>query len=139
MRPLFIPSLLVLLVACGKGELDPATLTGNPFDRDYDGPAVFELDTTYLGTVVVPGGVVTYQVIAFRVREELFLADASYSVQVSDRESGVTTVIGPTPPNSDRFAYHKPDVVTGAPVCLDLSLYNNQSAARAEEICATLQ
>ncbi len=131
--------LMVLLHSCGKGELDPASLTNNPFDPDYSGPAVYEYDTTYLHIISLPQGPVSYQVISFRVKEELFLSDVAYSVQVFDRENGITTVIAPDPPNSDHFNYNKPDLVIGSPVCLDLRLYNNQSAARAEEICATLQ
>ncbi len=140
MKPL--PTILIaaaLFCGCGKGELDPDTLTNNPFDPSYTGPGVYEFDTTYLDVVVIPGGVITYQVIAFRVKEELFLSDAAYSVQVHDRESGITSVIEPDPSGSDHFRYLKPDAVIGSPVCLDLRLYNNQSAARAEEICATLQ
>ncbi len=132
---LFLP----LLHSCGKGELDPDTLTNNPFDPAYNGAAVFEYDTTYLDPVTVGGTTLFYQAIIFHVKEELFLSDVAYSVQVFDRESGITSVIDANPANTDRFHYQKPDAVIGGTVCLDLRLYNNQSAARAEEICATLQ
>ncbi|MBK6831230.1 MAG: hypothetical protein IPG92_11060 [Flavobacteriales bacterium] len=131
--------LLPMISSCGKGELDPDTLTNNPFDPAYNGASVFVFDTTYLDPVNVGGTTLFYQAILFHVKEELFLSDAAYSVQVFDRESGITTVIDANPSNSDRFHYQKPDAVIGSPVCLELRLYNNQSAARAEEICATLQ
>lgn len=135
--------LLVFLSACGKEKLDPATLTNNPFDPDYTGAAVFSLDTTYLESVTstTPQGTitVTYQVITFNVDESLFLSPAEYNVKLVDLHSGVSTILGPSPTGTSHFKYNKAELVIGSPVCLQLQLFNNQSAARAEEICATLQ
>ncbi|MBL0128882.1 MAG: hypothetical protein IPP83_15815 [Flavobacteriales bacterium] len=130
---------VLALASCGKGELDPDTLTNNPFDPDYDGPAVFALDTTYLEVVSIPGATLLNQAIVFHAKAELFLSDASYSVKVVDRISGMSFTLDPNPANSDRFKYVRSEPVIGAPVCLELRLFNNQSAARAEQICATLQ
>jgi hypothetical protein len=131
--------LLLLAAACGKGELDAGTLTGNPFDPDYQGPAVFALDTTYVENVPFPGGTITRQVIAFDVLRNRFLSPASYAVRVADQENGTITVLDPEPAGTDHFRYHKSNVVMGTPVCLHLQLFNNQSAARTEAVCATLQ
>ncbi|MBK7385009.1 MAG: hypothetical protein IPI81_16985 [Flavobacteriales bacterium] len=129
----------IALLGCGKGELDPGTLTNNPFDPDYNGPAVFELDTTFLEVVVIPGATLLNQAIVFHAKAELFLSDAAYSVRVVDQMNGLTYTLDPNPTNTDRFKYVRSEPVIGAPVCLELRLFNNQSAARAEQICATLQ
>ena len=73
------------------------------------------------------------QVIAFRVRSELFLSDATYSVRVHDLENGQTILLDADPPGGDSFKYYKQNLVIGSPVCLELRLSNNLSAARAEE------
>lgn len=134
---LIVPVLIV--ASCGKGELDPADLRDNPFDADYEGPTVFVADSTYLQQVLIGSEIVFYQAMAFRVKEELFTSSSAYSVQVRDRVSGQVSVLEPNPPNSNRFTY-----LIGAPQlnvarCFDLSLYNNLSAARADELCVTLQ
>ncbi|MFZ1692177.1 MAG: hypothetical protein WAT74_03180 [Flavobacteriales bacterium] len=137
-RMLTIVSLALLVSACGKGELDPASLTSNPFDPDYNGPEVFVYDTTFTRNVSIPGGVVQYQIIGFHVKSELLPSGASYSVAVEETATGITDVINPQPPNSNLFEYPKINPVVGAPVCLRLRLRNNQSNARPEEICAIL-
>lgn len=140
MRTLLVRLLpTLLLLACGKGELDPGTLKDNPFDPDYAGPPVFQLDTTYARSVSTPSGPVQQQVIAFRVRSELFLSRVQYSVRVEDTAYGLTEVIDPDPIGSSHFNYVRLGWQVGVPVCLRLRLFNDQSAARAEEICATLQ
>ena len=138
MKKPLLYSLLVFVAACGKGELDPAPLTTNPFDPDYSGADLFVFDTTYTELVTFPNGQFLYQVIAFEVREDLFLAPADYNVQVVDQENGSTTVVGPASANTSHFIYRRAEPVIGAPVCLQLSLINNGSTARAETICATL-
>ena len=130
---------LLVFLGCGKGELDPGTLNNNPFDPDYNGPAVFELDTTYAEPVVVGGSTLIYQAIIFRVKEELFLSPAAYSVKMTDQLNDFTTVLEPNPSNSDRFKYLRSEPLPNIAVCLELRLFNNLSAARAEQICATLQ
>ena len=131
--------LVLLLAACGKGELDPGPWTTNPFDPDYTGANVFQYDTTYTELITFPNGAFLYQVIEFTVKEELFLGPADYNVHVVDEENGTATDIGESPVNSAHFSYRRPEPVIGAPVCLRLSLTNNNSNARAERICATLQ
>ena len=138
MRLLQLTAIALLFLGCGK-EVDPASLDNNPFDPDYSGPSVFEVDTTYVTTTVVNGVPLSLQTIAFVVKEELLLSDAAYSVQVKDIAEDFITVVDPNPPNSNRFTYSRPGAQVGVPVCLDLRLYNNLSAARADRLCATLQ
>lgn len=130
---------LLIVAACGKGELDPVALDANPFDSDYKGPTVFTADSSYLQPVLIGTETVIYQAMAFHVREDLFTSPAAYSVKLRDQVSGQVSILEPNPPNSNRFSY-----LIGAPQpnvarCFDLSLYNNLSAARADEVCVTLQ
>ena len=130
---------MLLMSACHKDDLDPAQLTNNPFDPEYVGENVFVSEGTYTETVFVPQiGNVLRQVIAFRVRSELFLSDVTYSVRVHDLENDQTILLDAVPPGGDSFKYYKQNLVIGTPVCLELNLSNNLSAARAEEICVTL-
>lgn len=136
-KQLTFVSIALLAMACGK-ELDPGTLNSNPFDPDYAGPDVFVFDTTYTQNVVIPSGVVTYQVIGFHVKSELLPDDARYSVQAVQVATGDVSVLNPDPPNSHSFKYQKVNPVPGVPECVRLSLFNNASSARPEQICATL-
>lgn len=130
---------MLLLAGCYKDEVEPSELTNNPFDPEYVGENVFVSEGTYTETVFVPQiGNVLRQVIAFRVRSELFLSDATYSVRVHDLENGQTVLLDADPPGGDAFKYYKQNLVSGSPVCLELQLSNNLSVARAEEICVTL-
>lgn len=139
MKALVAASVVVLLaLGCGKGELDPATLNTNPFDPDYNGPAVFQTDSTYLVTNVINGVLVQYQAIAFHVHEELFTAPAEYSVLLVDRTTGLDHVLQQNPGGSNRFVYLKAQPQPNSPVCVVLRLYNNLSASRPEEACVTL-
>ena len=85
---------MLLMSACYKDDLDPAQLTNNPFDPEYVGENVFVSEGTYTETVFVPQiGNVLRQVIAFRVRSELFLSDVTYSVRVHDLENDQTILL----------------------------------------------
>ena len=129
----------ILLSSCYKDDVDIEKLNNNPFDRDYEGPAVFELIGTYVEVVTIEEQNVSFQVIEFRVKEELFLSPASYSVQVTDPALDDQVLLQPDPPLSDRFKYYRPAAPAfGQPICIDLRLSNNQSAAGRETICATL-
>lgn len=127
----------LLALGCGKGELDPASLTSNPFDADYDGPAVFVFDSTYTQNVTIPGGIIVNQVIAFHVKAELLPPNNGYSVRVVETATGDSTLIDPIPSDNNRFRYSRANPVVGA-LCVRLGLHNNNATSRREEICATL-
>lgn len=138
MNKLLIPLVIALLaMSCGK-ELDPGTLNSNPFDPDYAGPDVFVYDTTYTQNVAIPGGIIVYHVIGFHVKSELLPSGAGYSVRAERVGTGDVSILNPDPPNSSSFKYLKVNPVVGVPECVRLSLFNNNSSARPEEICATL-
>lgn len=130
---------VLLLSGCYKDDINLDELNNNPFDRDYEGPAMFELIGTYVELVTISGSTVQQQVIEFRVREENFLSPASYSVHLKDPALGTSHLLQPDPPLSDHFKYYRlAAVAEGQEICLELRLSNNQSTAGMEVICATL-
>lgn len=128
---------LLSLSGCYKDALDDRLPTDNPFDREYDGPTVFVSEGTYTQVTNIGPVSVLRQVIAFRVRSELFLSPTPYSVQVRDLQSGVTELLNADPPGSDNFKFFR-EPAPGQSICLELRLSNNQSAAGPTTICATL-
>lgn len=138
-RLLILLPFVVLLSSCFKDTVDIAALNNNPFDRDFDGEQVFVFEETFTEIVNIGGGTnVLYQVIVFRVREELFLSPTTYGIRLDDLQNGQEDQpVTPVSPGSSRYRYRR-DPLPGTPICLRLRLTNNQSAARAETICATL-
>jgi hypothetical protein len=137
-RLLRLSILAVLLSGCYKDEVDIAALNNNPFDRDYAGEAVFVFEETYVQQVSTGGTTVLLQIIVFRVREDLFLAPASYSIALRDLQNGNDNGVAiPDPSGGGRYRYQRAPA-PGVPICLELRLANNFSTARAETICATL-
>ncbi len=129
----------ILLTSCYKDDVDIEKLNNNPFDRDYDGPPVFELIGTFVEEVTQNETTTLQQVIEFRVKEELFLSPSSYSVYVYDQAINDRLVVQPDPPLSDRFKYYRIAAPAyGQEVCVEVSLWNDQSVAGSETICATL-
>ena len=131
-------SLLVLLSGCYKDNVDPAKLNNNPFDRDYVGENIFIYQQTYTQIVNIGGSNVVYQVIEFRVREELFLAPAAYTVRVRDLQNEDPNASAtPEAPGSNVFRYLRAPA-QGQQICLELRLANNENTAGPQTICATL-
>jgi hypothetical protein len=128
---------LIPMMACLKDDLKVEDLTGNPFDPAYEGPSVFVLDSTYTQVVNTGTSNVLFQVIAFRVRQELFLAPASYSVRCRDLLSGQEFLLDADPPGTHRFKVLR-QPLPGQSVCLALALSNNLNDARTDTLCATL-
>lgn len=132
-----IASLGLLICGCYKDTVDVAALHDNPFDPDYQGEEVFEFHETYLQQVNTGMGNVTYQIIVVRVREDLFLAPATYNVAARDLMTGQEELLGPDPPGGSLFRFRRAPM-PGQEVCLELRLANNQSTARAETVCTIL-
>lgn len=131
-------ALLVLHSGCYKDTIEVAELNTNPFDRDYAGEAIFEFLGTYTQIVNIGGSNVVFQVIEFRVREDRFLSPSAYNVQVRDlQNSDPNATVTPIAPGSDTYRYLRAPA-QGQQICLELRLANNENAARAEIICATL-
>jgi hypothetical protein len=139
MKPLLNLVLLstLLLGGCYKDEIDIASLNTNPFDRDYQGPAVFQLVGTYTEVVNINGVNALRQVVEFTVREDLFLQPTTYSVYVREQGAATGEFIAPEPPGSNIFRYKRAPQ-PGVQLCLELRLANNFTTAGAEVVCATL-
>ncbi|MCB9171096.1 MAG: hypothetical protein H6594_12185 [Flavobacteriales bacterium] len=129
----------LFLAGCRKDPIDLSELHDNPFDPDFDGPAMFSFDTTYIETVVADT-IITYQrqVVQFHVHDEHFLSAASYYVQVTDLSNGEQVILGQYPVGSHVFRYRKTDFAVGQELCLQLRLSNDLSYGRPETICCTL-
>lgn len=125
-----------LLTGCYKDEVDLATLNNNPFDPEYQGPAVFASEGTWQVVIQAGGNSVVMQDIGFRVNEDLFLAPATYSVAVKDLYSGIGSEAAPTS-EPGRWIYRR-GPLPGQEVCIELRLMNSTSTARPETICVTL-
>lgn len=137
-KTMILLAMAMLATGCYKDELDVATLDNNPFDPAYTGPPVFEAIGTYLETTTIPGlGTITRQVFEFRVRNELFLSPASYSVQVLDLTNNIVSVVDQSAPGVHILKYYR--LGDPAPqLCVELRLRNNFSTAGAETLCADL-
>ncbi len=129
--------LVPLVMGCYKDDLDVADLNNNPFDPEYVGPAVFELEGTYTQFVDLGEFTVLYQVIEVRVREDLFLSSAAYTVQLTDLQLGMVQNVVPDPPGSNIWKYYR-EPAPGQEICVELRLANNQSTAGATTFCVTL-
>lgn len=135
---LFLP-LLLALSGCYKDKTDVAAWTNNPFDRDYTGPSVFSVDTTYIEVINAPPTVITRQVVQFHVNSSLFLANKAYQVRVRDLDNGQTTLMSQFTPGTDTWRFTKLDFTIGQELCLEVRLSNDLSDGRPDTICATLQ
>lgn len=136
MLRLILPFLVLGLSACLKDDLDPSSLTSNPLDPNYDGPALIERvsDTTrivYSGMVAVD--TVVEQVV--NVREDLLPAGTDHKLYVTLVNTGeVFDYSSENPPSQDR-AYHH--VVPGVSYCYDYQLKVQFSLTKAWRYCTT--
>lgn len=135
--------LLILLMAlslagCLKDDLDPAKLTSNPLDPDYDGPALIELtsDTT---RIVYSGGtpvdtVVEQQV---HVRADLLPPGTDYTLYVTLVNTGeVFDYSGSGIVPAERPYHH---VVPGVSYCYDYQLKVQFSLTKAWRYCTVAE
>ena len=133
---LFIIPVVLALAGCLKNDLDPANLTSNPLDQDYDGPALIELvsDTTriiYDG--LTPLDTVVEQTV--QVRSDLLAPGTDYALYVTKLNTGeVFDYAAEITPPADR-AYHH--VVSGVSYCYDYQLVVQFSRTKAYRFCTT--
>ncbi len=135
-RPLLLCALWLGFAGCYKDDVDVSARTDNPFDADYTGPTVFALDSIFVEQVVGPPSY-SRQVVQFKVNDGLFLAPASYQVEVHDLLEGTRTLVGQVPPGSHLLRFHRLEFTPGQEVCLELRLTNNNAFGRPETICGT--
>ncbi len=131
---LFLLPVLLGLAGCMKEDIDPAKLTTNPLDPDYNGPALIELvsDTT---RIVYSGGMPVDTVVeqTVHVRTDLLAPGTSWKLYVNQVNTGVVFDYSSEIPVSQDRAYHH--VVPGVSYCYDYQLVVQFSRTKAWRYC----
>ena len=132
---LLILPLALSLAGCLKNDVDPAKLTTNPLDPDYDGPALIELvsDTT---RIVYAGGMPTDTVVeqVVHVRTDLLPSGTDYALYVTKVNTGYVYDYS-DPGTTQERAYHH--VVPGVPYCYDYQLKVLFTLTKPYHYCTT--
>ncbi len=134
---LFLLPLLLSLSGCLKDDLDPAALTSNPLDRDYNGPAlvVLEHDTTRLvNDPGQPAQLLVEQKV--RVRTELLQPLTTWTWRVKNLTTGaVATMEG----SSATYTASVPNAVAGTQYCFEYTLLVQFTATKAYSYCTVAE
>lgn len=135
--PLFIAALL--LTGCKKDDVDIGQLNTNPFDTDYVGLPLFEVDHTFTDSYVNTLGatVPRFNVVGF-ARTDRIPANASYFIWF--RTSGGTDWTGPVNPSQlfgGEFTLRYDNYVSGAIYCTDCAIGTNNAPGGLSTLCAT--
>lgn len=133
----FIPILAavaLLTSGCAKHELDTDSLTTNPFDRDYDGPAVFTLIDASTGVELVNSVPVRVLTVRVRVHTEFFGRPTTYIV-ATDRVGDIPSSNIPEGVLTLRVV----NVETGDQYCTELRLKNDGAIGAGNTICANAE
>lgn len=120
----------LLSVGCGKEEVDPTTLTSNPFDQDYTGAPIFELIGQHITSYVVDGQTRYRQQQDIRVRTDLMPSGATFTVM----EVGISIPVGT---NVASFSRVVDPVTPGNQYCKTYQLTNGGGHAAENAVCAT--
>ncbi|MBP8824668.1 MAG: hypothetical protein KBH07_13585 [Flavobacteriales bacterium] len=131
---LLILPLVLGLAGCLKDELDLSTLTYNPLDPDYTGPALVELvsDTT---RVITLNGVAVDTIVeqVIQVRSDLLKPGTDWDLYVTLVNTGeIFDYSSDTPPSDYRRYFH---VVPGTSYCFDYQLKVQFSLTKAWRYC----
>ena len=127
------------LTACKKDELDVTALNTNPFDVDYQGPAIFTFvsATTTFFTV---NGVPTRRLnVTMRVNVDLFPRDTPFQVRVSPQPSGNEIILQGTTSTAGAMTFSLNGVEVGQQYCPLLQLGNAGGYGGGNTICATAE
>jgi len=130
----FIVPLVLVLSSCLKDDLNPATLTSNPLDPDYTGPALIELvsDTT---RIVYSGGQPVDTVVeqTVHVRTDLLAPGTAWTLYITQVNTGQVFDYGSgLPPPSDHSYHH---TTAGTSYCFDYQLKVQFSLTKAWRYC----
>lgn len=135
---LFLLPLVLCFAGCLKDDLDPAALTSNPLDPDYDGPALVELvsDTT---RIVYSGGMPVDTVVeqTVHVRTDLLAPGTDWKLYVTQVNTGEVFDYGSELPPPDDHSYHH--VVAGTSYCFDYQLKVQFSLTKAWRYCTVAE
>lgn len=133
-RILLLIAVPLLLTACLKDDLDPATLTTNPLDPDYNGTPLVVLvhDTVRVLNDFngLPVDTVFEQKV--RVRTELLSPLASWTWSVKNLNTGVTT---PDPSHLPEYTSTVHHVINGSTHCFEYTLIAQFSPTKPYTYC----
>ena len=125
-------------MGCEKNNIDTAELAHNPFDADYSGPALFEVEGATTSTWVDNDGIPHRQLLVrVRTRTTYFTHAASYHVECAPPTGG-TVVLDPGPTN----VFDLPplnDVVTGQTYEWQLNVKSGLGTGGGNTVQATAQ
>ena len=126
------------LTGCLKDDLDPASLTSNPLDPDYQGPALIELvsDST---RIIYGGGQPIDTVVeqTIHVRTDLLPAGTTWKLYITQVNTGQVFDYGSELPPPDDHSYHH--VVAGTSYCFDYQLKVQFSLTKAWRYCTVAE
>ena len=129
-----IPLLVLGLSSCLKDDLDPAKLTSNPLDPDYDGPALIELvsDTT---RVIFNNGLPVDTVVeqTIHINDDLLPPGTDYALYVTLVNTGEVFDYSSAVPVPQERPYHH--VVAGTSYCFDYRLKVQFSLTKSYAFC----
>ena len=136
MRRIFLLiSIPLLLSACLKDDLEPATLTTNPLDPDYNGTPLVELVSgsvriLYNDFSGAPIDTIYEQKV--RVRTDLLSPLASWTWSVKNLNTGVVTTDPSHLPDYTSTVHH---VVIGSTQCFEYTLMAQFSPTKPYSYC----
>ncbi len=131
--------LALILGGCKRDDLNLDALTTNPFDADYNGPAIF----SKVGERTVPytlGGI-TYHRLELDVRVNTGLLPAGAGYGVSYRAPGVSAavVVPAAELVDDLFTLNILQVTSGQNYCAEVKLTNNGGSGGGNALCGTAE
>ena len=131
-----LPALLLLVAACGKDEVDPASLNSNPMDPAYTGPSLVVLDSAYVDSVSNNGILEPVLFMDLHVDEARFPLQTSYTIYLHDLFSGVQDTLGPVQGTGVfAFTHSFRPVMPGTNYCIDVNLGISGSRTATWTIC----
>ena len=121
---------LFILPGCNKEEVDPSTLTSNPFDPEYNGPPIFELIEARTTSYFEEGETRYRHEQDIRVRRDLMPAGATFGVYVDPNPYPVVV-------NGSTFTWVENEAVLGQVYCRTYQLRNGGGRGTNGRVCAT--
>lgn len=128
---------LASFTGCAKHELDLPSLTTNPFDADYNGPAIFTLVDANTEVEQVNGEEQRTLHLRVRVHTEYFGRNTPYLIHAV--HGGSTSIIQSVSVEDGLFDVRVGGVEQGLAYCPRMYLYNGGARGGNNDVCATAQ
>lgn len=126
--------LMVGIAGCTKDELDVAELNTNPFDADYEGPAIFTVVNTSTSAYTIDGVEYLRLNVRVKVHTEYFPRATTYLVD----QDGAPLIASSSMPDNELNVQFL-DVDPGETYCRDLYLYNGGVRGGGNPVCGTAE